>query len=127
PSAACVRSNGSVVKIGISCRRFRNVASSSEKYVELTLLLSSMRMRRASSRSWQFFGIELRRISIHKRTQVGHRTPQPDHELSKVGVNGAHFIESHFVNQLLENDRIVAIKIYRPFPIVQPDRSRHDL
>jgi len=36
-------------------------------------------------------------------------------------------IETHFVNQLLENQRIVGIQIDAPFPIVEADRARDHL
>src|SRR5262245_51331169 len=52
---------------------------------------------------------------------------QPDVELAEERVNGADFVEAHLVDELLEDERIFAVQIDAPLPIVEADRPADDL
>ena len=59
--------------------------------------------------------------------QLHHRQPQSNVELTKQGVEGACFVEAHFVDELLENKGIVGKQVNAPFPIVESDRAGNHL
>src|SRR6185437_9379517 len=52
---------------------------------------------------------------------------EADEELPEEGVDRAHFIEAHFVDQLLEDHGILGEEIHAPFPVVHADGAADDL
>src|SRR5271154_7139436 len=48
-------------------------------------------------------------------------------ETPKERIYGAHLIESHLVDQLFEDHRIIGKEVDAPLPIVKTDGSRDDL
>src|SRR5689334_19106066 len=55
------------------------------------------------------------------------RKTQPNVKRTEQGVIGAGLIETHFIDQLLEDQRIVREEIHAPLPVVKSDRAGDDL
>ena len=44
---------------------------------------------------------------------------QANEKRSEERILGTHFVEAHFVDQLLENQRVIREQVYAPLPIVE--------
>ena len=42
-------------------------------------------------------------------------------------IHGAYMVETHFVDQLLEDQGIICEKVYTPFPVVESNGAGDDL
>src|ERR1700704_1330811 len=69
----------------------------------------------------------LRQASPQQFLQLRGRDPHSYIKMAEQCVYGADFIEAHFVDQLLKNQRLVGEKVDAPFPIVKTNRSADDL
>src|SRR5437867_1353307 len=67
------------------------------------------------------------RLALEEDGQVGGRELQADEERAELGVVGARLVETHLVNQLLEDHRVVGEQIDAPLPVVETDRAGDDL
>src|SRR5438552_10558747 len=47
--------------------------------------------------------------------------------MAEQSVDGADFVETHFVDQLLEYERIVGEKVDAPLPVIESNRTTDDL
>ena len=54
-------------------------------------------------------------------SQVRGRDSDSHIEMAEQRVDGADFVEAHFVDQLLEDQRIVGKQIDAPLPVVETD------
>src|SRR5882672_6499782 len=70
---------------------------------------------------------QLRQLSVEQRVDLLGRATQSDVELPEQGVDGADVVEAHFVDQLLEDQRVVGEKVDAPLPIVEADGAGDDL
>src|ERR1019366_7823726 len=64
---------------------------------------------------------------LEEASEFGGRNAHAHIERPEEGVDGADFIEAHFVDEALENGGVVGEKIDAPFPIVEADGSGNDL
>src|ERR1035441_7642919 len=61
------------------------------------------------------------------RGQASGGQLQADEKRSEEGVDGAYFVETHFVNQLFEDQRVFGKQVDAPLPVVKADRAADDL
>ena len=59
--------------------------------------------------------------------QFRRRSAHAHHKCAKSRINGANFVKTHLVDQLLEDQRVVGEQIDAPLPVIEPDRPRDDL
>src|SRR5258705_891722 len=68
-----------------------------------------------------------RRPAVEQTFQTRRRKTKPDKKSAEQAVNGAGFVEAHFINEFFKNQRIVGKKIDAPFPVIEADGSGNDL
>src|SRR5208283_2344217 len=81
-----------------------------------------MTLRRSAS-CWLLF----RQRAAQPLSQLRHRAAHPDEKLSKRGILSANLIEAHFVDELLEHQRLGCKQIHAPLPIVEADGAGDNL
>src|ERR1051326_7150867 len=66
-------------------------------------------------------------VAVQELPKIATGATHADIECAEERVNSADLVEAHFVNELLEDERIIGEKVDAPFPVVETDRSGDDL
>src|SRR5690349_9484697 len=71
--------------------------------------------------------LRLRRLQLQMRPEVIRLQAHIDIKRTELAIAGTHFVEAHFVNDLLQRVELVRHESHTPFPIVEPGRAGDQL
>src|SRR5579864_492748 len=80
-----------------------------------------------SSHAYQAHCDLLRNLPVQELAQAAPGAAHPDIKMPEQGIDSADLVKPHFVNQFLEDQRVIGKQIHPPLPVIKANRTGNDL